>query len=81
MEPDGATDVTIDADALVEFTQELVRIPSVHDPARGLSEQPAAELVAEQMRAFGWTPELDDGRTRPAQRDRRRSTVAGPGRR
>mgnify|MGYP001108679929 CR=1 FL=1 len=50
---------TIDAQALVELTQELVRIPSVHDPARGLSEQPAAELVAARMRAFGWTPELD----------------------
>ena len=36
----------IDAAALVELTQQLVRIPSVHDPARGLSEQPAAELVA-----------------------------------
>jgi len=35
VEPDGATGVTIDADALVEFTRELVRIPSVHDPARG----------------------------------------------
>ena len=41
------------------FTQQLVRIPSVHDPARGLDEEPAAELVAEQMRAFGWAPELD----------------------
>ena len=36
-----------------------MRIPSVHDPARGLDEQPAAELVAEQMRAFGWEPEID----------------------
>ena len=35
------------------FTQELVRIPSVHDPARGGGEQPAAELVAARMRAFG----------------------------
>jgi succinyl-diaminopimelate desuccinylase len=49
----------IDAAALVGFTQELVRIPSVHDPARGLSEAPAAERVAERMRAFGWEPELD----------------------
>ena len=59
MEPDGATGVTIDADALVEFTRELVRIPSVYDPARGLSEEPAAERVAEQMRAFGWTPSFE----------------------
>ncbi|MCU0260393.1 MAG: M20 family metallopeptidase [Ilumatobacteraceae bacterium] len=49
----------IDVDALVSFTRELVRIPSVFDPARGLDESPAAELVAEQMRAFGWSPELD----------------------
>ena len=49
----------IDADALIAFTQQLVRIPSVHDPARGLDEQPAADLVAEQMRAFGWEPEID----------------------
>jgi succinyl-diaminopimelate desuccinylase len=49
----------IDVAALVELTQELVRIPSVHDPARQLSEQPAADLVAARMRAFGWTPELD----------------------
>ena len=49
----------IDADALVEFTRELVRIPSVYDPARGLNEQPAAELVEAQMRAFGWSPRVD----------------------
>jgi succinyl-diaminopimelate desuccinylase len=49
----------IDNAALVAFTQELVRIPSVHDPARGLSEEPAAELVADRMRAFGWTPQVD----------------------
>ena len=49
----------IDANALVAFTQQLVRIPSVNDPARGLNEQPAAELVAELMRSFGWTPQMD----------------------
>ena len=38
----------VDAAALVELTQQLVRIPSVHDPARGLCEQPAAELVADR---------------------------------
>jgi succinyl-diaminopimelate desuccinylase len=62
------TSVTgVDPDALVEFTRELVRIPSVYDPERGLSEAPAAELVEAQMRAFGWEPRLDtvaDGRTR-----------------
>src|SRR4051794_28878630 len=49
----------VDDAALIAFTQELVRIPSVHDPARGLSEAPAAELVAAQMREFGWDPQLD----------------------
>jgi succinyl-diaminopimelate desuccinylase len=49
----------LDAAGLVSFTQQLVRIPSVHDPARGLNEEPAAELVAVQMRAFGWGPQLD----------------------
>jgi succinyl-diaminopimelate desuccinylase len=49
----------VDAHALIEFTQQLVRIPSVHDPARDLSEQPAAELIADRMRAFGWAPEVD----------------------
>ena len=50
----------VDADALIAFTQQLVRIPSVHDPARGLDEQPAADLVAAQMRAFGWEPQIDE---------------------
>ncbi len=49
----------IDGDALVEFTRELVRIPSVYDPARRLNEQPAAEAVEAQMRAFGWSPRVD----------------------
>ena len=53
------TATLIDTDALVEFTRELVRIPSVFDPARGLDEAPAAELVAAQMRAFGWEPRVD----------------------
>ena len=57
--------VTIDSEALIEFTRQLVRIPSVFDPARGLNEQPAAELVEARMQAFGWTPRVDivaDGR-------------------
>ena len=51
--------MAIDGDALVDFTRRLVQIPSVFDPARGLDEEPAAELVVEQMRAFGWDPEVD----------------------
>ena len=49
----------LDEAGLVAFTQELVRIPSVHDPARGLDEQPAADFVATQLRAFGWEPVID----------------------
>ena len=65
--PGNATRDTpmIDTDALVGFTRELVRIPSVYDPDRGLNEQPAAELVEAQMRSFGWSPHVDvvaDGR-------------------
>jgi succinyl-diaminopimelate desuccinylase len=51
---------SVDATALVDLTQRLVRIPSVFDPGRGLCEQPAAELVATTMRAFGWTPQFDE---------------------
>jgi len=53
------TEAGIDHDALVEFTRELVRIPSVYDPDRGLDETPAAELVAARMRSFGWEPRLE----------------------
>ena len=49
----------IDTVRLVSFAQDLVRIPSVFDPDRGLNEEPAAELVADQMRSFGWTPQID----------------------
>jgi len=50
----------IDRDALVAFTQELVRIPSVNRPEDGLTEQPAADLVAGRMRAFGWDPTIEE---------------------
>ena len=53
-----STTVEVDEAALTRFLQELVRIPSVNDQAHGRSEAPAAELVAEQMRAFGWKPEI-----------------------
>ena len=50
----------MDGDAVVALTQQLVRIPSVNRPADGLSEAPAAELVAETMRDFGWDPTIDE---------------------
>lgn len=50
------TKVDVDADGVVAFTQELVRIESVNRPAEGQSEAPAAEAVAAKMRSFGWNP-------------------------
>jgi succinyl-diaminopimelate desuccinylase len=50
----------IDHAALIAFTQELVRIESVNDPDRGRSEAAAAALVERQMRAFGWTPVVEE---------------------
>jgi succinyl-diaminopimelate desuccinylase len=37
-----------------------VRVESVNDPEHGRSEAPAAALVAEQMRAFGWEPRVEE---------------------
>jgi succinyl-diaminopimelate desuccinylase len=51
--------VTIDHRAALEFTRELVRIPSVFDLSTGRCEQPAADAVAAQMRAFGWDVTVD----------------------
>ncbi len=50
----------IDADGLIAFAQRLVRIPSVNRPEDGLSEARAAAAVADQMRAFGWQPTVDE---------------------
>lgn len=44
---------------MIAFTQELVRVPSIHDPDRGLSEAPAAELIGALLRSFGWAPRFD----------------------
>jgi succinyl-diaminopimelate desuccinylase len=49
---------TVDASGMIDFAQRLVRVPSVHDPSRGLNEEPVAEMVAEQIRAFGWQPTM-----------------------
>ena len=49
----------IDAEALIALTQALVRIPSVNRPEDGLSEEPAAALVADWMRGRGWRPSVE----------------------
>ncbi|WP_109472516.1 M20 family metallopeptidase [Ornithinimicrobium cavernae] len=51
-------DLWVDEDAVVAFTQELVRIRSVNDPAAGTAELAAARLVEERMRELGWAPEV-----------------------
>lgn len=50
----------VDTAGVVAFTQELVRVRSVHEPATGQSEAEAAELVAARMREFGWEPEVTE---------------------
>jgi succinyl-diaminopimelate desuccinylase len=50
----------VDVAGLVRLTQELVRIPSVHAPEAGRSEAPAAALVAQTMRDFGWQVEVEE---------------------
>lgn len=48
--------IEIDADGVVAFTRELVRIRSVHEPETGSAEALAAALVEAKMREFGWSP-------------------------
>jgi succinyl-diaminopimelate desuccinylase len=50
----------IDEQEVVEFTRDLVRIRSVHEPEQGNTEADAAALVAERMREFGWSPEVTE---------------------
>lgn len=50
----------VDLAEVVELTRRLVRVPSVHDPARKRSEAPAAAVVAETMRQFGWQPVIEE---------------------
>lgn len=55
-----------DLAAAVELTRRLIRIPSTNDPSRKRSEAPAAKVVAEVMRSFGWKPVVEQvSRGRP----------------
>ena len=53
-------DLNVDEEAVVAFTQELVRIRSVNDPGHGGGEAPAAKLVADRMRTLGWDPQVEE---------------------
>lgn len=50
----------VDLTDAIALAQALVRIPSINRPEDGLSEAPAAELVAGWMRERGWSPVLDE---------------------
>lgn len=54
------TDPHVDAEGVVAFTQELVRIRSVHEPAEGGGEADAAASVEALMRAWGWDPQVTE---------------------
>ena len=55
-----ARDVVMPEKEVVELAQELVRCRSVYDPEGGTDEAPAARLVAERMRSFGWSVEVTE---------------------
>ena len=46
----------VDEEAVVALTRDLVRLRTVNE--EGAREAPAAELVAETMRSFGWDPQV-----------------------
>ncbi|WP_232662056.1 M20 family metallopeptidase [Pseudonocardia sp. TRM90224] len=48
----------VDEQGVVELTRALVRLRTVNEPGAG--EVAAAELVAETMRGFGWSPEVTE---------------------
>ena len=53
------TPFPVDEAGLIQFTRDLVRIRSVHEPGVG-GEAEAATLVAARMREFGWRPEITE---------------------
>lgn len=50
----------IDADELIGFTQQLVRIRSVYDSDPPTDESEVAHAVAARMREWGWEPEITE---------------------
>lgn len=59
-DPSAYRPLVIDEEAVVAFTQELVRIRSVNDPSAGTAEAEAAALVEQRMRDLGWDPEVSE---------------------
>ncbi len=51
----------LDAEAMVAFLRDLVRTPSVYLPGvPGATEERAARLVYDQLRAWGWSPAREE---------------------
>lgn len=50
----------LDRQALIAFTQRLVRVPSVNQPEIGRSEAAAVALVVEQAAKFGWSVDVEE---------------------
>jgi succinyl-diaminopimelate desuccinylase len=48
----------VDEEAVVALTRDLVRLRTVNED--GAREAPAAKLVAETMRSFGWEPQITE---------------------
>jgi succinyl-diaminopimelate desuccinylase len=48
----------VDEEAVVSLTRDLVRLRTVNED--GAREAPAARLVAETMRSFGWEPQVTE---------------------
>lgn len=57
----GPTQVdNLDREALIDFTQRLVRVPSVNQPEIGRSEAAAVAVVVEQAANFGWSVDVEE---------------------
>ena len=50
----------LDDAALIDFTQRLVRVPSVNQPEVGRSEAAAVEVVVEKASEFGWLVDVEE---------------------
>lgn len=45
---------------MIAFLRDLVRIPTVWDPAAGRNEGLATDLLAQTLRGFGWDPLIEE---------------------
>jgi succinyl-diaminopimelate desuccinylase len=57
---DGSAAADVDAQAVLDLAGALVRLRTVNDPDADVVEQPAAELIAAEMRSYGWQVTVDE---------------------